>query len=835
MLPVGWRPLTLRLPFFQYLEAALSPNKLRSMATVLMCRRLPRLSRVTAFTTTAERGSSKSKKEKRDKPGAAKTGTESGVTIQLLKPQDYRVLYNPAAYAKGKAGSQQHVGRDSSQALGDTFTSPGTTQTLPTASSQALSPVRNAKPKSSTLLEQTIPATLYKEEAEKEKREMHDSKEDPRMFQKGRPEYRSLSCDSVEPAQTLPAEEGDSILQSVAGGEASPGILTDYFLKLSHLPAERRTALLSDPRFSALCHRAVTAIRLFSTPDLIQVLKACVPLAVPASHPLLDACEAEFCRRAWDMGLEQLLLVADCWRCLDRSVPSYLGILFSYANLHWKDLTLPQFVQLLYIIGEGRRSPADLAQKVESTILKHLDAFTLEELGAICLGLFKSLSGISAHVMRRIADRVSLQMEDMSTYSLVNVLKMLRYTRMDHLPLMRELGKVIPARIPATNIQGIMHITLTYSSLHFFDEDVLAAVAASLPSKVSYCRSKDAAKFLWSFGCLDYEPPNEEEFYSSLIKQLHAKLHEFRRFPEHLLTALLGLAFVKRFPEELIDFALREEFVEKTRSSKYELNKDLFTLGKSVEIECPTYQGSHLPPQLCQEFTEMASSFAEREIYVRPEIVEATSLLESMLGGPEYVKKHMILPHTRSSDLEVRLATDGHPIPFNFKDPVAAKNLKDMGVSLTDDLISQLIQGRAHSQSPTEVGNEGRIHRLDRGDAAGPLLQDGALPAGATSQAEPKTSCWQPREVRLALQVSNRNHFCYGSKRLLGLHCLKRRQLRLLGYEVLEIPFWEWFPLLKRTRSEKLSYLHYKVFCPAPGLPSGGKGLPSASPCLGAE
>ncbi|NXH81137.1 FAKD5 protein, partial [Edolisoma coerulescens] len=794
------------------------------MATVLMCRRFPRLSRVTAFSTAAhrkaERGSSKSEKEKRDKPGAANTGTESGVKIQLLKPQDYRVLYNPAAYAKGRAGSQQRVDRDSSQALGDTFTGPGTAQapqTFPAASSQALPPVRNALPKpkskSSALLEQNILAALYKEEAEKEKWEVHDSKEDPRMFQKGRPEYRSLSCDSAEPAETLPAEEGDSILESVAGCEGSPGILTDHFLKLSHLPAERRAVLASDPRFSALCRRAVTAIRLFSTPDLIQILKACVPLAVPASHPLLAACEAEFCRRAWDMGLEQLLLVADCWRCLERSVPSYLGILFSYANLHWKDLTLPQFVQLLYIIGEGRRSPADLAQKVESTILKHLEAFTLEELGAVCLGLFKSLSGMSEHVMRRIADRVSLQMEDMSTYALVNVLKMLRYTRMDHVPLMRELGKVIPARIPTTNIQGIMHITLTYSSLHFFNEDVLAAVATLLPSKVSYCRSKDAAKFLWSFGCLDYEPPNEE-FYSSLIKQLHTKLHEFSKFPEHLLTALLGLAFVKRFPEELIDFALREEFVQKTRGSKYELNKDLFTLGKSVEIECPTYQGSRLPPRLCQEFTEMASSFAEREIYVRPEIVEATSLLESMLGGPEYVKNHMILPHTRSSDLEVRLAADGHPIPFNFKDPVAAKKLKDLGVSLTDDLISQLIKGRAGSQSPVEVGNEAGIPRQERGDAAGTLCLGGAFTAGAKSQAEPEAGLWQPREVRLALQVSNRNHFCYGSKRLLGLHCLKRRQLRLLGYVVVEIPFWEWFPLLKRTRSEKLSYLHYKVFCP---------------------
>ncbi|NWV07814.1 FAKD5 protein, partial [Ptilonorhynchus violaceus] len=794
------------------------------MATVLMCRRFPRLSRVTAFSTTAkrkaERGSSKSKQEKRDKPGRVNTGTESGATIRLLNPQDYRVLYNPSAYAKGRAGSQQHVDRDNSQALGDTFTGPGTAQaprTFPAASSQTLPPVRNAlpKPKSNTLLKQAILMTLYQEEAEREKWEVHDSKEDPRMFQKGRPEYRSLSCDSTEPAQTLPAEEGDSILQNVAGCEGSPGILTDYFLKLSRLPAERRVVLASDPRFGALCHRAVTAIGLFSTPDLIQVLKACVPLAVPASHPLLDACEAEFCRRAWDMALEQLLLVADCWRCLERGVPSYLGILFSYANLHWKDLTLPQFVQLLYIIGEGRRSPADLAQKVESTILKHLDSFTLEELGAICLGLFKSLSGISERVMRRIADRVSLQMEGMSTYALVNVLKMLRYTRVDHLPLMRELGKVIPARIPTTNIQGIMHITLTYSSLHFFDEDVLAAVATSLPSKVSYCRSKDAAKFLWSFGCLDYEPPNEEEFYSSLIKQLHTKLHEFRKFPEHLLTALLGLAFVRRFPEELIDYALREEFVQKTRGSKYELNKDLFTLGRSVEIECPNYGGSRLPPQLCQEFTETALSFAEREIYVRPEIMEATSLLESMLGGPEYVKNHMILPHTRSSDLEVRLAVDGHPIPFNFKDSVAAKKLKDMGVSLTDDLMSQLIKGRAHSQPPVEAENEAGTRGQERGNAAGTPCLGRTLAAGANSQAEPEAAPWQPREVRLALQVSNRNHFCYGSKRLLGLHCLKRRQLRLLGYVVVEIPFWEWFPLLKRTRSEKLSYLHYKVFCPA--------------------
>ncbi|NXU54331.1 FAKD5 protein, partial [Turnix velox] len=813
------------------------------MATVLICRRFPRLSRVTAFSTTAkckvESRGNKSKQKKEENPETTNTRTESAATIQLLNPLDYQVSYNPSAYARSRDASQQHAARNGDQACGDAFTSPVTTQlqhVFSTTSSQALPPTRDAlpKPKSKPFLEQTtsalLPEAQTKEEAEKNEREMHDSKEDPRVFQKGRPEYRSLSYDKSEPIETLPSEEGDFILSSVVAHKdnQSPGTISDYFCKLSHLPVEQHTSLVSDLRFNALCHSAVRNMRLFSTSDLINILKACVRLAVPPTHPLLKECETEFCRRVWDMNLEQLLLVADCWRCLDRSVPSYLSILFSYANMHWKDITLPQFVQLVYIIGEGRRSPVDLMQKMEIMILKYLDSFTLEEVGAVCLGLFKSLSGISDHIMRKIADRVSVQMEDMSSYALVNMLKMLRYTRIDHLPVMKELGRVIPPRIPTINIQGIMHITLSCSALHYFDEGIMAAVAMSLPSKVNYCRSKDAAKFLWSFGCLDYEPPNEEEFYSSLIGQMHRKLHEFRKFPEHLLTGLLGLAFVKRFPEELIDYALKEEFVRKTRSSKYELKKDLFTLGRSVEIECPSYRGNRLPPHFYEEVTEMVLNFADQEIYVRPEIVEATCLLESMLGGPEYVKNHMILPHTRSSDLEVHLSMDGHPIPFNLKDPTGNKKLKDIGVSLTDDLMTQLIKGRPNNPSAMEVVNEARSPGQERGEEAHiPHTQHHAafsgdtLDADARLQVEPKLghcleappSLYQrPRGVKLAIQVSNRNHYCYCSKRLLGLHCLKRRQLRQLGYMVVELPFWEWFPLLKRTRLEKLSYLHYKVF-----------------------
>ena len=313
----------------------------------------------------AERESNKSK-QKEENPETPNSRPESTATIQLLDPSDYRVLYNPSAYAKSRAASQQSAARSCSQALTDDSTNTGTSKvqhTFTTTSAQALPPVRNALPKPKPHLKQAIPARLSaaqtrKEEAEMDKAEMHDSKEDPRMFQQGRPEYRTLSYDKFEPIEALPSEEGDSILHSIpiSKGSHSPGTVTDYFCKLSHLPVEQHAELMIDHRFNTLCCCAIENIQSFSTSELIDILKACVRLVVPPTHPVLNACENEFCRRVWDMNLDQLLLVADCWRCLGRSVPSYLSILFSYANMHWKELTLPQLVQLVYIIGEPKDS-----------------------------------------------------------------------------------------------------------------------------------------------------------------------------------------------------------------------------------------------------------------------------------------------------------------------------------------------------------------------------------------------------------------------------------------------------------------------------------------------
>ncbi|NXE20269.1 FAKD3 protein, partial [Ardeotis kori] len=69
---------------------------------------------------------------------------------------------------------------------------------------------------------------------------------------------------------------------------------------------------------------------------------------------------------------------------------------------------------------------------------------------------------------------------------------------------------------------------------------------------------------------------------------------------------------------------------------------------------------------------------------------------------------------------------------------------------------------------------------------------------------------------RIALCVDGRNRFCVNSRNLLGEEAIKQRHLQLLGYEVVQIPFFE-IESLQNCR-KMAEYLHKKVFPHTYGL-----------------
>ncbi|XP_040058318.2 FAST kinase domain-containing protein 5, mitochondrial [Gasterosteus aculeatus] len=810
------------------------------MAASVLCRRVPRLRHLPAsrkdFTQAQlvpvkphdERGDDKGKKEV--------------FQPQEVSPQGgYRLYYNPSSYhpsARNSATSpsQTDNGDDEPRlyAQAPSFWQQGNLHSVSCSRHicsskdrlRALALDKGSEPERPPVSSSHKKATPP------------DVKVDPRAFLKCRPVYASMTLDlSRRPRPQIGWEEAMSLLQkvTVSKGGMKPPDVSRFLVELSRSHPDNMTLVRSDRRFVALLQDSAEHLRLFTQLQLLEVLQSFVWLDIPSAHAVLGQYEAELSRRADQMSLHQLLFAADLWRCIGRQVPEFLQHLYESVRLNLGQIGVPELVQLLYIMGESRQCSRKLIAPVEKLLMRHVQQLYPEEVGAVCLGLFKSQTSISEGAVTRIIDKAHSLVGEMSDFAMVNVLKYLRFSYLYHTAWLDAIGREVPGRAHAMGVQGLMHVALACSALHYHNDSILLAIAERVPSLVPHCRSKDACKLLWSFGTLGFLPARSPSFYPSLTDALRRKRAEFQRYPEHLLTGLLGLAFVSQFPEDLIEFALSPHFVRLAlKSTQMELKKDLFTLDGAVALELPRRSGPRLSRELREEVKEMLWKFAQSDLCLKPEVREAESALQDLLGGEQFVVKRMILPHTRSIDLEVHFDSSGQPIPVNAashtatlpQDDRASRNPShqgwermNLGVTITEQLLAQLTSTTKPTDplTPTATVKPPPVHGLrsveggrlfDTGlDLTADIIKSLAKPCGRDSA--PRDS---KGTVKLAIQVSSRNHYCYRSQQMLGLPAMKRRQLKLAGYRVVELSHQEWLPLLRKSRAEKLAHLHCKIY-----------------------
>ncbi|XP_043987330.1 FAST kinase domain-containing protein 3, mitochondrial-like isoform X1 [Gambusia affinis] len=71
-------------------------------------------------------------------------------------------------------------------------------------------------------------------------------------------------------------------------------------------------------------------------------------------------------------------------------------------------------------------------------------------------------------------------------------------------------------------------------------------------------------------------------------------------------------------------------------------------------------------------------------------------------------------------------------------------------------------------------------------------------------------SQWESTNKRIALCLDGQSRFCANTRHLLGKEATKRRHLYRMGYEVVEIPYFEFEN--QKTQEEQVQYLHDKIF-----------------------
>ncbi|XP_069010015.1 FAST kinase domain-containing protein 5, mitochondrial [Embiotoca jacksoni] len=798
------------------------------MAACLLCRRVPRLRCLAGL-----RKSFAQAQHVHVKPEHETDDREENKGV-LQHRGEYKLLYNPSSYHRSACSSAVSYGHtdneEDEQCLSThppSFWQQGNRYSV--SCSRHLSSSKN------TLLDlafnkspepETNSVSRYHR-----KPVLPDVKVDSRAFHKCRPEYASVALDLTRRRQPIEWEEASRLLQKVTvlKGSMKPSDVSRFLLELSRLHPDKMPFVRSDQRFIILLRYSVEHLRLFTEHQLLEVLQSFVWLDMPSSHTVLERYEAELSRRAEHISLHQLMFAADLWRCIGRQVPQFLQRLYDSVNLSLGQVGVPELVQLLYIMGEGRQCPKEFVHPLEQLLVHHIQQLHPEEVGTVCLGLFKSQTSLSEGAVIRIVDKALSFVEDMSDFAVVNVLKYLRFSYLYHRPWLEAMAQEVPRRAHRMGVKGLMHVALTCSALHYSNNDILTAIADRVPSLVPHCRSKDSCKLLWAFGTLGFLPEQSPSFYPSLTEALRHRKAEFQRYPEHLLTGLLGLAFVSNFPEDLIELALSPDFVNLAlKCTQMELKKDLFTLDGTVALELPQWTGPRLSSELRKEVAQKLWKFAQSDVCQKPEVQEAESALQDLLGGKEFVCKRMILPHTRSIDLEVHLDATGQPIPVTPTSPehTAPTNPSyqgwrglNIGVTITEDLLAKLINTKNTTDLPTPPSKvkPTSLHRLqpDEGgklfDSVLHLTDDIIETLGKPSSlnAAPKDS---KGKVKVAIQVSNRNHYCSRSQQLLGLHAMKRRQLKMAGFKVVELYYREWFPMMRKSRAEKIAYLHCKIY-----------------------
>ncbi|XP_010185360.1 PREDICTED: FAST kinase domain-containing protein 1 [Mesitornis unicolor] len=266
---------------------------------------------------------------------------------------------------------------------------------------------------------------------------------------------------------------------------------------------------------------------------------------------------------------------------------------------------------------------------------------------------------------------------------------------------------------------------------------------------------------LFLFSVLNYDPPTNEEFFESCIQRLTSDLSCFETY--HLVLLGHVLAVAGYFPPVLIKRIFNVSFLSELDAQlevlpdtlKQRVCMRLMKLNRAVCLECPEFHIPWFHEHYCQRV------FCNSNSRINPLRQHVHRMLTEILGGSHYARTSVLTPYCYKIDFECVLDENKKPLSY------MAQNIPLDGV-------------------------EGIHLRHD--------IKDGgrkALPPGAQ---------------RIALEFLDSKAFSKDSRHLKGEPAVRKRHLEMLGYQVVQIPHFEWNSMVLSTKDAQLEYLRKRLY-----------------------
>lgn len=417
--------------------------------------------------------------------------------------------------------------------------------------------------------------------------------------------------------------------------------------------------------------------------DLIGIL-ACLREWPPAEKPyskhyveLWNVVDKQCLLRMEKWDRNKLLFVADHWYLLNLGkISEFMWHCTVRLSRRPEKLTSSQLVQCMFYINVRRKFPPHISvYDFEYSLQNCLDQLTLDELGILAMGFFKSEKPIrSQTLLTELMRRIINSVDTIHEITLAALLKVIRYSlEPTHAEILFILMDKLVPNINRVSRLCCTHIALLGTNIHLYHEGTMNEIVKRFVDEIESSRLKDLERLAFALSLYNYEHKMEPSIYKLIAKELcrSERAQEIQQHPKCLSCCLHYLSLQKIYLNEEISKVLDESFIRAVYGkNNHKVGREILSLDMSVGLECPEYKGNRLEPKLrnylAKIYTDSIWEYKDltgKKLSATDQILlEVISAAISVLGGREKVHLGHLIPHRERADIVYGICAGGSAV-----------------------------------------------------------------------------------------------------------------------------------------------------------------------------
>lgn len=314
----------------------------------------------------------------------------------------------------------------------------------------------------------------------------------------------------------------------------------------------------------------------------------------------------------WDT--DKILLVCDCWYAINLArFNRFVWSALRKLSRKIRKLNAQQIVHSLFFCNIVRKPVFEMFD-YEVAFNNLINEMTLNEISVMAMGFFKTKTPIrNSELIEKIFRRLLLELDIVEDITLVNILKLLRYSsKIPEAELMYKLLEDICPQIDRISLLSCLHIALLGCDLQLCHNKCIELIMRRFIKDIDSARLKDMERIchVMSLFNLDKEDPTKKMLCENIIVKLKDRVKEIIQYPKCFPACLHYLTLCGYYDKELISTALDNKFIRHAYGKNLVLGREIFCLDSFTRIQLAgKYDGNQLPEKLRNTMGKMLTHY----------------------------------------------------------------------------------------------------------------------------------------------------------------------------------------------------------------------------------